>query len=244
MHIEEQKTSKLNLELPEFCCDAPLGSHIPPPLPSSHHFMVFIGPARSGKTSLALSLLTTKGDSRVYRKVWSNVFVFMPPQSRGSLKNDLFAKHDPKKLFDDLTDENISKALEQADAAAAENKSSLILIDDMASSMKDSSVQRSLLEAVANRRHHRISIWILTQAYNTIPLVLRRTITHAALFQLSNKREFQGLFEELLFLPKHEADMVYQAVYQRRHDFMYVDVLEGVKGLYRNFNHLRIKHAG
>ena len=77
MKIAEAK-NEINLTLPKFTCDHPLGKHIPKPLPSQHHFMTFVGAPGAGKTSLFLGLLTSKGESRVYRGVYDHLFVFMP----------------------------------------------------------------------------------------------------------------------------------------------------------------------
>ena len=67
--------NEIALTLPKFSCDVCLGKHIPKPLPSMHHFMTFCGPPGSGKTSLFLGLLTSKGDQKVYRGVDAGVYM-------------------------------------------------------------------------------------------------------------------------------------------------------------------------
>ena len=53
----------IKLSLPKFNCDQPLGD-IPSPIPCQHFYMTFVAPPRSGKTSTAISLLTTKTNKK------------------------------------------------------------------------------------------------------------------------------------------------------------------------------------
>ena len=53
-------------------------------------FTGVIGKPGSGKTSLVISMLTSKKENRVFRKVFDNVLLVMPTCSRESMKKNPF----------------------------------------------------------------------------------------------------------------------------------------------------------
>lgn len=235
MHISEE-LSKIKLEIPEWKCDNSLGNHIQDPMPAGHHLMVIAGAPGSGKSSLALGLLLTKGESRVYRKVFHNVIVIMPLHSMHSLKKNTFENHDPSKTFHEINNENLEKVYAMVKGFAEEEKNSLIVIDDMTADLKNTENLKFLMMLINNRRHLRLSLWFLVQSYISIPLSLRKVISHLVMFKPSNKKEYLALFEELLHLPRHIADAVTRHTFKHRHDFLVVDIASGT--MFRNFNKL------
>ena len=72
----------------KFNVDGSLGSHILPPFPSQSFFMVICGRAGSGKTSLLINMLESKGDNRIYNRVFDKIVLVMPTNSRKSLKDN------------------------------------------------------------------------------------------------------------------------------------------------------------
>jgi DNA replication protein DnaC len=111
--IRIKKTEKIYLHPPSFVCDNDLCEHLTN-YPQFNHLNKFnttaiIGRPGSGKTSMLISILAQKGDERIYHKVFDFVYVIMPSQSRASLKKNIFEKHEPTRLFDELTLENLQK---------------------------------------------------------------------------------------------------------------------------------------
>jgi len=237
MRITEYK-SDLKLDIPEFVCDKCLGDHISEPFPNGHHFMCLAAMPGSGKTSLAMGLLTTKGAYRQYRKVFHDVYLFMPKHSQSSLKNSPFKNHDEEKIFDTLNYQNLQDVYEKVQASAERDENSLIIFDDMTADLKNHENLKFFMMLINNRRHLRLSIWILVQSYIAIPLNLRKTITDLVMWKPGNKKEYYSLFEELLQMPKDVAEAVTQYTYQKKHDFLFVNTLSG--NMYRNFNKLSI----
>lgn len=236
MHITEIQ-SDLTLDIPAFVCDKSLGDHITPPFPDSHHFMCFCGPPGHGKTSLAMGLLSTKGKYRQYRKVFTNVMLFMPEHSQSSLKHSPFKNHDPDKIFDELNYQNLEEVYGRVKGAAEEDQNNLIIIDDMTADLKNHENLKLFMMLINNRRHLRLSIWILVQSYIAIPLNLRKTISHLVMFKPANKKEYISLFEELLHQPREVAEAVTTYVYKDgKHSFLFVDIFSGE--LYKRFNRL------
>ena len=237
MKIDEGRSS-IKLHVPQFRCDKSLGDHIPPAMPSGHHFLCLCGTPGSGKSSLALGLLLTKGESRIYRKVWNNVIVFMPAHSMHSLKSNTFEHHDPKKTFHTIDEESLEKAYAMTRSFAADEKNTLLIIDDMTADLKDSANLRTLIMLINNRRHLRLSIWVLVQSYISIPLTLRKTISNLVMFKPANKKEYESLFNELVHQPRDVADAIMRFVFRERHDFLSVDIQSG--DMFRNFGKLSV----
>ena len=112
IHLKINK--KLNLQIPKFVCDDnPIGPHLSKydmlQNFNAYSFDVYCGKPASGKTSLLVSFLTGKGKNKVYRKCFNHVYVIMPTSSRESMQKNPFQKHDPKKLYDELTLDTIEE---------------------------------------------------------------------------------------------------------------------------------------
>lgn len=238
--IKEIANDKINLSLPQFLCDTPLSNRIPQPLPANHSFVVFAGSAGSGKTSTAIGLLTTKGKKACYRGVFHNIIVMMPKSSLASLRKNPFHDLDEEKIFHELTYETLNDVYELVQDYADEDENTLLFIDDMTASLKDLEVQKLFSLLINNRRHLRLTIWMLVQTYKSIPLTLRKTISHLFQYKPTNKAEVSSIFEELLFYPKEIYEKVLRHVYQKKHDFLFADI--GTRKLYRKFNELLLEN--
>jgi hypothetical protein len=198
--------------------------------------MTFCGAPGSGKTSLFLGLLTSKGDSRVYRGVYDHIFLFMLVASRASLKDEPFKEHDARKTFDELDIEHLTSVYDMILKFSEKKQHSLIIFDDVTSDLKDVQVQKLLNRIVQNRRHLKCSIQLLVQSYIAIPLTTRKLITHLILFRPNNKKELESLASEILFIDKNTLQAIMKFVYKEAHDFMFVDV--AMQKYFRRFNPL------
>ena len=189
---------------PKFKCDNALGDEIPAPLPCMNFAMGIFGNAGSGKTSFLMSLLTSRRPNKVYRGVFDHVYFIMPPHSRASLASSLFDDHPPEKVYDDLDEEVLEEILEKAKetASSEESGNSLIIIDDCTANLKDKAVEKLLRKIIFNRRHYHISLIVLAQSYNQVPLALRKTLSNFICFRPANKKEVESIFTELVFQPK------------------------------------------
>ena len=222
---------------PKFNCDSELGD-IPAPLPSTNFALGIFGSAGSGKTSLLMSLLTARKPNRVYRGVFEDVHFIMPPHSRASLASSLFNDHPEEKVHDDLNEEVLEEILEKAKDTASEGGNSLIIIDDCTADLKNKDVEKLLRKIIFNRRHYHISLIILAQSYNQMPLALRKTLSHFICFKPPNKKEMESVFSELIFQPKSIAEDIMKYTFKEKRDFLFGCATTGK--LYRNFHLLEI----
>lgn len=241
MRFVEHRNSELRVSAPAFKCDEPISTSIKDPLCKTAHFYALIGSAGSGKTSLMVNMLTSDG---MYKKAFDHVHMCCPKNSIGSLKNDIWESHPADKMHDSLDytvlDTIHKKCLERA--AQKRPETSLLIIDDMAVFLKKNEIEQKLRELVYNRRHLRLSIWILVQAYNAMPLTLRKTLSHFFLFRPKNKKEAESIWEELMFIPRKDGDGLLQYVYREPHDFLMGDCNNG--DVHRNFNRIDMQGEG
>lgn len=228
-----ESASKLKLRPPEFVCDKPIHKQIEPPLPCGHFFMLILGSAGSGKTSMLVNLLTSK---QAYRKVFHAVHVIMPSHSVASLKKNIFKDH--PRMHDDLTPVTLDKIIERIKEDAEEEHNSLLVMDDVTASLKNKEIQKMLKQLIFNRRHLRTSIIVLAQTYSALPLPVRKTVSHFVAYSPRNKKEFASIFEELIFLDKDTAARLQRFVFDRPYAFLYGDV--NTHSLFKNFDRIII----
>jgi hypothetical protein len=214
-----EKKSEIQYEPPKFLCDHHLHKRVSAPLPNAHHFMCITGPAGSGKTSMAVSMLTSK---QCYKKVFHEIHVIMPSHSRASLKDDIFEGH--RRCYEELDFHTLMHIQDSVKAAAEKKKISLIVMDDVGAALKDASLQRLMKEIIWNRRHTKTSIWCLAQSYNSLPMQIRKSISHLCMFKPVNKKEAELVFSELAYKGKEELDELLRFVFDKPHDFLFLDV--------------------
>ena len=225
------------LHLPTLLCDETLGD-IPEPFPRQSFFMLLCGSPGMGKTSFLHAILTQKKPA-IYRKKFDWIFLGMPPTSIQSLGNTPFKKHPKERLITELDEDALLNVRRHCEEASKEGEHTLLILDDFTASLKDKLVEKELKRLAWNRRHLRLSIIILSQGYNAIPLPLRKVATHCVLWKPKNAREWENVFEELCWLDIDVRQELFKMVFQDKHDFLFLDVGKGL--FHRNFNPLQIQ---
>ena len=234
------KNKKPNLKMPTFNVDGELHKNLNDysltSLMNKSNFSLFLGKAGQGKSSLAISLLKTKG---LFKGVYHNIFLFCPPNSRASIKNDFWGENLPEEqIYDELNLENLQQVYDLAQEDAVEGFKSLIILDDVQKYLKDVDIQKLLLHIVNNRRHALTSVWILAQNYFQIPKQVREAITGAFIFKIS-KVEFINIFSELIEKEKSLfQEIIEKYAYKEPHSFVFLDTNTG--RLFSNWDEISI----
>jgi KaiC/GvpD/RAD55 family RecA-like ATPase len=236
MRFSIESHSEFHVKPPVFLCDKKIHDQIVSPLPDRPFFMAIIGSAGTGKTSMLVNLLSSK---QAYRKAFHHVHVVMPSHSVASLKRNIFKNHD--RMYDDLDWGTLDGIREAVRSSAEGEKSSLLVLDDVTAALKDNEIQRVLRDLIYNRRHYRLSIIILVQSYNAMPLSIRKTLSHFLFYKPRNKKEAAAIFEELTTMPREEADEMMRFVFDPPYAFMFADT--GTGELYKNFDRIGIHDA-
>ena len=235
MSIKIKQNEAPELKRPKFLVDSELhpklNNYDLTKLINKHNFTLFLGKAGSGKSSLAISFLQTPS---LFKNVYHNIILFAPKNSRSSIKNNFWETNLPsEQIYDDLTLHNLSQAYDVAENNATEDFQTLIILDDVQSSLKDNEIQKALLHMVNNRRHARLSIWLLCQNYLTIPKQVRMCLTNLFIFKVS-KPEMINIFDEQIEISHDKFTNTLSSFYKNSHDYLFIDCVS--KRIFENFN--------
>lgn len=239
--IVQEDDTTIELDIPTFSVDDLFD--VPNPLPNQSFFSAFLGPPRSGKSSLATALLTTTKPQKLYSGIFSNVFYIVPLASFNSMKDNPFRSLSEDKLKHEFTPEILKEIVERCEGYAKQKKDTLIIIDDYMSELKNVDLRKSLERLVANRRHLRVSLFVISQTYRAIPLSTRKLLSSVYLFRVNNLREIESIREELCPLDKNVFQAYYNHIFVEGgdpHSFMFIDVSTGK--IYNQFKKLSIKN--
>lgn len=219
-----KKNRKPDLKLPSFSVDKELNNKLNEfeltKLMNKHNFSLFLGKAGSGKSSLLISLLQTKG---LFKRVFHDIILFCPPNSRASISNDFWSKNLPEEnIFDEVTEETLNHAYDVAQQNALEGFQTLIILDDVQKYLKENEIQKLLLHMVNNRRHAHLSIWMACQTYNSIPRQVRQGLTHLFIFKIS-RIENSNIITEQIEMEPDQYNKILQMAYNKLGDFIFLD---------------------
>ena len=96
-----------------------------------------IGRPGSGKTSMAISLMTQK-DPIIYKKTHHHNIIVMPQNSISSFQKNLFKKLNEESFYDVLDDISIADIYQKVNTYSQNDEKTLLFIDDQTASLKAS----------------------------------------------------------------------------------------------------------
>jgi Cdc6-like AAA superfamily ATPase len=241
MPLRIVQTSDAKINPPKFAVDYKLDADsehkIPEPYPNRSFFMIITGKAGSGKSSFFInSIRSLKKPYRVYRRIFNHIEIFIPKTSFASVE-ELFRGHNSEKIHHDLTGESLVDLHHSIQERSEEEESTLLIIDDFSSSLKDRDIEKELFRLASNRRHLRLSIMIIQHNLLAVQPRLRKLATHLTLFKTTNLKEKEAV-QEILQLTKDEQKELYDFVFpaNEKYNFLFVDLDEGKDGLYKTLD--------
>ena len=241
--IEElEYDKKIIVSGQNFSCDD-VDNTIPAPLPQKGGFaMLVVGKPGYGKTSLILSLCCKQG--KCFNKKFDKVFVWSP--SLITMTDDPFEMIPDDQKFEEANFDNISQVLEEVKDSG---EKVLFIFDDVIADIRGNgkgAIENLLQKIFFNRRHlagagGSVSIIATSQTYNKIDPKLRKTASQVVYYQNSNKKEQDSIFDEMILIPRKEFEEVKKYIYDKKHNFMYIDTtLPDNLQIHKNFNQLII----
>ena len=244
MQISEvEPDKKIVISKVDFVCDL-IDESIPKPLPQTYnHFLILSAPPRSGKSTWIMNCLCKQG--KVYNKKFDLVYIVSP--SLKTAKEDPFECLPPEQIENELTVDFLERFVNEVSESG---KRVLLLLDDVVNDIrKNKGVDRALAKILYNRRHitadggdeaNGVSVWLTTQAYNRIPLMIRKVATGLIAFKLKNVKEIQSIFDEYVVgLTKDQFIDILKYVYRSPFDFLYINMDQPWDDMYhRNFSQL------
>jgi DNA replication protein DnaC len=232
--------NKPDLPVCKMKCDAPLSEHLNnyelTKFMNCHSINLLIGRPGSGKTSLLYSLFKTGGKKKIFKKVFHNIYLFMPSASRSSLKDNIFDVLPEDKKYDVLNEENLTDVMNRIESADPD-ENNVIIFDDMASQLKNADTRKLFKQLVYNRRHLHTSIFFLVQSWLSIEKDLRKLFSNIICFKVS-KSEMQNLFEEVIEQKKDHLLDIMRLVYDKPHQFMFINTDSG--RIFKNWDEILI----
>jgi hypothetical protein len=239
--ITEEEIEDIQLTIPAFSVDVEFKT-VPKPLENKSFFTLFLGPPRSGKSSLSTSLLVTEHPRKIYSGVFNHVFYIVPQASFNSFKDNPYKALSPDKIKHEFNADVLSEIVQRCEFYSKKNQHTLIIIDDFMSELKNVALRKGLERLIANRRHLRVSLFVISQTYRAIPLSTRKMLSSVFVFRQNNLKEIESIREELVPRDKNEFMSIYNHVFPPSsdpHNFMYIDVSNGE--IYNKFKKISIK---
>ena len=230
----------------KFSVDGVLGEHIQPPFPNQSFFQIICGKPRSGKTTFMLNQLISKGDNRIYRKVFDKITLVMPQNSRRSIKDDPFDDLPADQVFEEFSNDVLEKVrdiradFDVLDKKKKRNRNQLLILDDVTAHLKDKENLKALIELATNRRHLKLSIILLVQFIRAVPRPVRFQISDVVFFKPSNELDVKIIQEEFINLKKDDFSALTRFVYDNQHDFLYIDKNSEI--YYKNLKRIILPH--
>ena len=240
---EVEPDKKIVISKVDFVCDL-IDESIAKPLPQTYnHFLILSAPPRSGKSTWIMNCLCKQG--KVYNKKFDLVYIVSP--SLKTAKEDPFECLPPEQIENELTVDFLERFVNEVSESG---KRVLLLLDDVVNDIrKNKGVDKALAKILYNRRHitadggdeaNGVSVWLTTQAYNRIPLMIRKVATGLIAFKLKNVKEIQSIFDEYVVgLTKDQFIDILKYVYRSPFDFLYINMDQPWDDMYhRNFSQL------
>jgi len=204
---------------------------------------LLIGSGGSGKTSLLLNQFRRGG---AYHRKFHNLYLYTPSISFLSVKDHPFEKHE--RVYHELTRDGLEELYDELKSRKEDREEdddmeyNCVIIDDMASTLKEKDVQKLLNTMLIKARHLNTCFIFTLQSYLYMPKMLRKQTTYATIFKPKNREEWQTLNHELLQMKEDDAKKLYDYVFEKEYSHLDCDTIENK--LYRNFNLLEITKAG
>jgi hypothetical protein len=224
--MKRKRNTAPSLKLPSFSVDEKIHKRLDE-VPLLRHLNKsfacgVLGRAGSGKTSVVIGLLNTP---KMMKKLFDKIFVFIPPNSRKSINDDIFGQLPEDQVYSELTVETLIDCFEKVEEEAKEKRRSLVIFDDVQQFLKGE-CQDLVTHMVNNRRHNRLSLFVVAQSYKKIPKMVRDAFSDLFLFKLS-KEDYDEVYREVIHLPPQKwTEIMFEFQKESKenpHSFLFVN---------------------
>ena len=239
MSIYIKKHDPPDLKKVRFTCDAKIADKLDDYELLSNlnrsHFCAFIGRPGSGKTSLMVSFLKSK---TAFRGCFENIYVVIPPTSRASIENNFFENNIPgENIYDDLDLESLEEIQDRIEANSSAGERTLLVLDDVQTRLKQNDIRKLFLHLNNNKRHLKLSIWVMLQNYNKLEKAVRQNVTDVICFKVG-KPELESIFEEQVEMEQATFKKVLKYFFKEPYSFMYLNTAS--QRMFSNWNEIVI----
>lgn len=190
---------------------------LPPELPSKSFIWLLYGPCGSGKSTYTESIICTdtiKNNRQSYKSLFKKI-IFYTPQIDDYENDDLSNLPD---IFTEISLDNLKQTKEMATELYEKGEQTLVIFDDMASSLRGTkAVETELIDMCHNHRHYGMSIIFCCQCYKSVPPKIRSASQFMTIFSCDNTSERENIFEDLP-ISKKLYDPLFKYVFENEDD--------------------------
>lgn len=197
-----------------------------------HRTTAIIGLPSQGKSSLVWSWFKSP---RVLKKCFTKIFYIAPANSIASMEDNIFSSLPDNQVYNELNGGILDEIIDYCKNSETDEKI-CIIIDDMASSLKDYEVQKALKHIAMNKRHYHIfQTIIMSQTWKSVPMEVRRLYDNIFLFKVGGN-DLATIFDESLQSYKHMAMEIQKLVFDKKYNYLYISLSDN--RLFKGFDEL------
>ena len=210
-------------------------------LPMGSRIFAIIGPKGSGKSSIILSLLTSKKSP--YRKYFKNILLCSPTAQYDDKMKPLQEEvamegHYWDSLTDGTAEEMIDELNRMNEAYTGKKKlQNLIILDDVTHSFPTGRKPSKISALFTNSRHLKTSIWVITHKYTSMPTIFRNQVDAMFIFRTNSKMEIE-CFKRDLNCDEDTFERNLQEATEEDHSFLYINMVGGKCKMFKRFDRL------
>jgi DNA replication protein DnaC len=141
-------------------------------------------------------------------------------------------------MFEELNLDTINTIYNRLEESSNEKHSTLLILDDIGASLKNTSIKNTLRKIIYNRRHLKVSIIVLLQSFMSLEKEIRKLFNNVIMFKPS-RVEFENLTDELFEMHKDMALDIMNIAYDKPHDYLVLNV--DSQQMYKGFDQIIIK---
>lgn len=196
---------------------------------------LFIGKPAQGKTSLLYNLFKNK---KLLNKVYDEIIIFQPQSSRESMNDQLFNELPDNQKYEELTQKNLLEVYNNIIDKKKKTNTALIF-DDLGSSFKNKEIKTLFKKLVMNRRHLKLSIFVLIQTYKSLEKDVRKLFINIWLFKASQPDVEEILYELIVFNKKDIPDLI-NFVFDKKYNYLFMNTESN--RVFKNWDEIIIKY--
>lgn len=225
--IELKKHDKPHLEICKMGCDTQLHPkldkyELTKTAFQKHKTTAIIGTPGQGKSSMIYAWFKSKN---CLKKCFTKVFYIAPVASMASMEDNIFATLPKEQVFHEINGDVLDEIIDYCKNSDPDEKI-CIIIDDMASQLKQHEVQVRLKQIAMNKRHYHIyQTFILSQTWKSVPLEVRRLYDNIFLFKVG-ANDLANIFDESLQSYKHLAMDIQEIVFNKKYEYLFISLSE------------------
>lgn len=211
-----------------------------------YNLSLIIGLPASGKSSLIKTLLNGSRSDNLYNNVFHSVYYITASNTMDlKIPEEKYIVLDGSEPLDIILQNIINN---ESDIGEEDDPHHVAIFMDDAINFINTNRQALNIfrKLVMNGRHilgkhSSVITFIVSQKIKSIPLTIRSQANQIWLFD-STKAEKEVVRDEFLPLDKKEADEIYRYIYDKPHNFMFVNLfLPKDRRIFKNFNQLILK---